>query len=233
MSATGPRAALPWFIHTEGGFGPEPFPDESGSTRWNVTTYTIVVLKIPEFFSILSNRKNNNTLCLHSAYSWTTRSHVYYLISIITSSIIILRTKKLWLREVQWSAQGHAACKEQSQVEGPHVRQRSCDYMPQIYATVVHGPQRNKDGHKKIPEPRIMCILKATQQHQLAIENSPSVSKSQVKSSDLMEWANTAHSKNIKHLHNRKSACVCVYIIRKRWNIWNLNPSEHNMFLLT
>lgn len=62
---------------------------ESGSTRWIGTTYAIVVVKIPEFFSILSNRRNDTTLCLHSAYSLTKHTDVYYLILIITSSITI------------------------------------------------------------------------------------------------------------------------------------------------
>lgn len=34
-------------------------------------------------------------------------------------------------------------------MEHPGVRQRSFDDMPQIYATVVHSPQRNKDRQNK------------------------------------------------------------------------------------
>lgn len=74
---------------------------------------------------------------------------------------------------------GHTAGKKQSQVEHTGVRQRSCDYMPQIYATVVLGPQRNKDRHKKSPRTKNNMHTKS---HPTAIENSPSlVSNNQVK----------------------------------------------------
>lgn len=110
-----------------------------------------------------------------------------YLILIITSYIVILSTEKLWLREVPSSVQGQAAGKRQSQVEDPGVRQRSCDYTPQIYATVVHSPGRNKGRHKKSWRTKNNVRMKATQQHQLAIENALSlVSNHQVKALILL-----------------------------------------------
>ena len=74
-----------------------------------------------------------------------------------------------------------------------------------------------------------MCTRKATQQHQLAIENSALVSENQVKSSDLMEWTEIAHSMNVKHLHNGKSVHMCVFTLYGKHGIFlHLNPSEYN-----
>lgn len=99
----------------------------------------------------------------------------------------------------------------------------------QIYATVVHSPQRNKDRHKKIPEPRIMCIQKATQQHELAIENSPLVSKNQSKALtgwngliQLIQW--TLNISKIENLH------TCVFILYGNHGIFlYMNPSEYKV----
>lgn len=47
--------------------------------------------------------------------------------------------------------------------------------------------RETRTGTRKAQEPRIMCTLKATQQHQLAIENSPSlVSNNEVKALTLL-----------------------------------------------
>lgn len=72
-------------------------------------------------------------------------------------------------------------------MEDPRVGQRSGDYMPQIYAPVAPVLGGTRTGTRKAQDPRIMCSRKATQQHQLAIENAASLaSNNQVKALILL-----------------------------------------------
>lgn len=73
--------------------------------------------------------------------------------------------------------------------------------------------RETRTGPRKAQEPRITRIQKATQQHQLAIENLLFLaSNNQVRALTLSNGA-VVHTVKIKHLRNRKSANVHVLML--------------------
>ena len=124
---------------------------------------------------------------MYNAYSLTKHSHIYCLILIITSFIIIygqrnFRSERFSdLPKVMQPARN--GTKWKTQVSDKGLVTTCLRFMPLL--STVH--RETGTGTRKAQEPEIMCILKATQEHQLAIKNSPSlVNNNQVKALTLL-----------------------------------------------
>lgn len=107
------------------------------------------------------------------------QSPLVYLILIMMSSIIILWTKKLWLRKVQDFGQGYAANTRHSQSEGRPRCQRMVLWLHlRFMPLLVHSPRRNKDKHKP-QRTKNNLHMKTILWCPFTTENSPSVTNNQ------------------------------------------------------
>lgn len=168
---------------------------------------------------------------MHGAYSLTKHSHGYYLILIITSSVSVSWTKKLWfshLPKVMQPPRSRANWKSHVSDLWLHASDL-CHCGPHSSETqgqAQENPRTKNNVHKKSHPTALLTGY---------WKFSCSVSQNQVKSSDLMKWTKTAHSKNVKHLHSGKSAHKCMFTLYGNHGMFlHLNPSEYNgMFLPT